>query len=152
MNAKENPISLTYHIKNKELHSLLPQGWAFFTKSPREFQLSLYSYQERNIEKVNLKNVQASQLFGLNKSNRATHSKLIKIFNEIPDEHWTPIVSLEKIDCNNLNKYNVNKLLINEIPKGEYIMLINKTTPWAWFSKSKYNNLMIESYAIMIIN
>ena len=150
LNVKENPISLIYRIENDKIFTFIPQGWAFFTKSPREFQLTIFKSSGKKLELINLKNVQKKYLFGLEKSNRVIHHKLLKVYNEIPNEHWTPIKEISKVDFNELNLYNVQ---IEELPYGNYLLIMDKTEPWAFHSKNEKNEFSIfDGYAISLIN
>jgi len=137
LNVHENPITTSYQLENEQYQSLFPQGWAFFTRSPKEFQLSLYEISEAKYVLIDLKNAQAKQYFGLNKSNRIVHHKLIQIAREIPNEHWVPYSErINNINIDSVNEYKL-KSHLKELPTGKYLIKTEKPLAWTWFSTLK---------------
>lgn len=71
-------------------NALVPQGWAFFTKSPRDPLLTAYEFDERG-EAYRIPEVTASDyrnLFGVNRRGRAIGTELALLLDLVPPDRW----------------------------------------------------------------
>ena len=69
ISVPNNVLSLNNSVlNNSKMNALIPEGWAFFTRSPREEQIYIYSYKD--LRKVSLKNTDMSQYLGIKRKNR----------------------------------------------------------------------------------
>jgi antimicrobial peptide system SdpA family protein len=72
------------------VNAVVPQGWAFFTKSPRDPILSAYEYDEHGqaYRIPELTNADYRNLFGVNRRGRAIGTELAMLLDLIPPERW----------------------------------------------------------------
>ena len=132
-----NPLSLSNKNRLK-ITSVIPEGWAFFTRNPREANVFLYRKQENKIVSVDVANSSPSMFWGLKRNVRAQGVELEIIFNSINDTNW--------LKCNDdinkcLNWDTIpaiqvqNTTLIHSLC-GELFLQKKEPVPWAW-SKSR---------------
>jgi len=138
--VENNPIKLNVNLENK-IFTFVPQGWAFFTRNPREAQIVLYKRNEFNkFEEIDQRHACIGNLFGLNRSASKIMSELQLIKNKTNDSlykntQWNyqnniyTDVSIKAVSVKNQMK--------NPILCGEYIVIFQKAVPWAW-CKSLY--------------
>jgi antimicrobial peptide system SdpA family protein len=137
VSMKENPITLTSNFDN-QIFTFLPQGWAFFTRNPREAQISIYEIKNGKLYDINQKHSSASNIFGLKRN-------ASKILSELQ----IAILKIKKEEFVNLN-WNYQSKIYDKIPQKihysknilnspllckEYLIIFQKPVPWAW-SKS----------------
>ena len=135
VSVSENPVRLKNHF-NFKMFSFIPQGWAFFTRSPREAQIILYEMQkDGNITKYPQKHSSYKNLFGLDR-------KASKVIAEIQG------LKLKLHDSLFINsKWRFQIVHGGEFPQkieeiqneihdpilcGEYLLVFQKPVPWAW--------------------
>lgn len=74
------------------VRTLLPQGWAFFTRSPRSPDLAVYALrpdgQVRDIARGAY--AEPRHAFGLDRSARAQATELAMLINGVPESSWQP--------------------------------------------------------------
>lgn len=138
VSVSENPVRLKNHF-NFKMFSFIPQGWAFFTRNPREAQIILYEIQKNgDITKYPQKHSSYKNIFGLDR-------KASKVIVEIQG------LKLKLHDSLFINsKWRFQIAREGELPQktveiqneiydpilcGEYLMIFQKPVPWAW-SKS----------------
>lgn len=133
-----NPIKLKIDLNNK-VFTFVPQGWAFFTRNPREAQIVLYKKTNKNkLEVINQRHSSYLNLFGLN---RKAAKMIIEVafLKEKTNDHlfqntrWNyqgNIYSKIPSKC-----YKIKNQLKDSYLKGEYVIVYQKPVPWAW-SKS----------------
>ena len=130
-----SPISVSNSTK-KHLQTTLPQGWAFFTRSPIEQSLNIYQINNKTYENINFKSGDLKFIFGANKSSRMQMVELGALLNVIPDSIWLQnkgtIKDLKIIDT--IPPFEiVNKSIFKSI-KGLIILEKTDPLPWAWCS------------------
>lgn len=115
---------------------LLPQGWAFFTRDPREPYVSLYQQQEQKWEQFNSTTVAGSEhLFGLDRSARTENYEIDVITSAIPPEEWAGCEEEPITYC--LPESPVPSMSVQAHGEGlRFCGVIAVTTqepvPWAW--------------------
>lgn len=138
VSVSENPVRLKNHF-NFKMFSFIPQGWAFFTRSPSEDQIILYGiHKGGDITKYPQKHSSYKNLFGLDR-------KASKVIAEIQG------LKLKLHDSLFINsKWRFQTVHGGELPQkieeiqneiydpilcGECLLVFQKPVPWAW-SKS----------------
>lgn len=132
---KDNPLKLKFSIDN-EIFTFVPQGWAFFTRNPREAQIIIYKVNElNNLEEINQRHSSYLNIVGLNRRASKIMSELQFIKNKINDSLFVN------------TKWNYQKSNFNKIPNtttevknqfkdpilcGEFVVVFQKAVPWAW--------------------
>ncbi|QTY27747.1 SdpA family antimicrobial peptide system protein [Flavobacterium sp. CS20] len=134
---ESNPIKLNIDLEHK-IFTFVPQGWAFFTRNPREAQIIIYKKENEQISEIAQRHSAYQNLFGLNRKASKIMSELQFIKNGLNDSLFDN------------TKWNYQEKIYNKIPTkpicvknqmeepilcGNYIIVFQKTIPWAW-SKS----------------
>lgn len=157
MNLGNNPLNTTRY-GYISYTSLLPEGWAFFTKNSREPVIHLYKYSEENIRLVNLRNLSGEFYFGLSRHNRILNIQLGNILSTILEDSINGF-ELNAYDENELGKifkkYKYNDISYNksQLPNfnGKYIVAIQQLLPWSLiYKKPNYKSTFIV-YPINIV-
>jgi antimicrobial peptide system SdpA family protein len=135
---RDNPVRLSYK-STTEIYSVFPQGWAFFTRDPKEDVLIVYDFQNDKEEAVNeTASLSLGNLLGINRKGRRISIELAAVVNKIPAKAWTKErkrMSIEKLKSLPLVD-TVENVLPNPILQGTYVIYRANRKPWAW-AKSK---------------
>ncbi|WP_228558196.1 SdpA family antimicrobial peptide system protein [Myxococcus sp. AB056] len=129
-----NPIHLPFE-KHFDMKLILPEGWAFFTRDPREDRTLPYlrTPEGQWVWASNAPNFQLQNAFGINRVSRAQSVELGILTNDA--------AALEQVACNEapstcLERAPVAKTLRNKSPRptmcGELGLVFQRTIPWAW--------------------
>lgn len=133
----QNPLSPD-KSKSVAISQILPQGWGFYSKDPREEYLNIYS--EDGETSAQWPNMSLSNLFGVNRFGRAQGTELGLIiaalketdFKECYKEIDDCIADMEKVEP-------IVKL--NSTPKktfcGIHYIAFQEPMPWAWSSSNE---------------
>jgi antimicrobial peptide system SdpA family protein len=134
-----NPFTPSTSIK-RTIMAIFPQGWSFFTKSPREEIFYVYTYDENDscrLTELDLNNSSKKNLFGIKRYARTSSAEIAYLVKKIPTEYWIRTKSgINSINTDSLkpvfilNNTNSRLLCANEI-----IIEKKEPIPWAW-SKS----------------
>ncbi len=133
--VRENPVKLNINLENK-LFTFVPQGWAFFTRNPREAQIVIYKKNSDNrFEEISQRHSSYQNIFGLNRTASKVMSELQFVKRQIND-------SLYKNTMWSYQRGLYSKVAMNAIPVqnqmkdpilcGEYVVVYQKAIPWAW--------------------
>lgn len=127
------------HLNNskKIVDALTPQGWAFFTRDPREAQVILYKIENNHIKKIPHLHSSAYNFLGLCRTSsiymheiQAIRTKLHN--NWFSDTYWNYQSNIYgKFPTNSYSLYNDTK---KPLLCGEYLLVFQKPVPWAWSS------------------
>lgn len=138
---ESNPVKYNNKIEN-QLFSFVPQGWAFFTRSPREAQITIYKKDKNanNFIIINQRHAHYSNLFGLIRRPSKLLGELQMIKRQIPKEHYVDTTfsyqTLKIIDdkelINSLSLETCENRFYGSDLCGEYIIVFQKPVPWAW--------------------
>ncbi len=135
--TKENTALKIFHSDAEKLvaRSLLPQGWAFFTKNPREAELYLYA-QDRlgSWKSYDLQIASPSKFFGLIRTNRRIYFDLGKVSQEIPDKAWADCTSRPE-NCFDSERELISLTAPESLAQlcGPVGLVVRKPVPWAWY-------------------
>ncbi len=120
-----NPISPT-PAERIEFLSVLPQGWAFFTKNPRGEVLYIYKETQNKWDLVNVPGASLKFGFGLNRKGRAIGPEAGSLLKLIPDSLWQPTnLSAGK-------PFKVVDSCANPSCIGHIRFVKTTLVPWAW--------------------
>jgi antimicrobial peptide system SdpA family protein len=127
--------------------STVPEGWAFFTKNPRDENIVIYKKSGASWRPVTNKTGDYLNFFGLKRTSRFENQEMGILLASLDTTNWVSIKGgLEK-----------NFLLFDTIPitqilnsshypyykEGEYILVQEGILPWVWFSTNP--NLKLDS-------
>ena len=80
-----NPVSIKSNYLEKAI-TLIPQGWAFFTRDPREAQVLIYEIGKNNaLTNLEQKHSSYKNLFGLSRKSSKIMIELQLIKNKLSD-------------------------------------------------------------------
>jgi len=135
-----------YRVANT-MRALLPEGWSFFTRSPREEMADVYKVDSNAVNKLTDCNAEPSNLFGISRKSRKVGMDISFLAN-IPHIKWENlsresdnIAFKDTFDC----KWDSR---ITTLKPGLYIISVYKPTPWAW--RNTYPVLQ-KSYKVAMI-
>ncbi|MEQ4304268.1 SdpA family antimicrobial peptide system protein [Plantactinospora sp. B6F1] len=121
--------------KAETVRSLLPQGWAFFTKSPRSRSAEVYQHEAdggwRNITAG--PRHRAGDLMGLDRLGRSQGTELALLLALAPKGDWR---ECERAPTACLSQSTVTRTLPNRSTHhsicGEVGVVLQDVLPWAW--------------------
>lgn len=129
-----NPTRAKADVR-KAVFTFLPQGWAFFTRSPREAQVVLYGVSDAELTPITHKHTSYSNFFGLSRRSTRIMYELQYFKQTIPDSAYIN------------TEWNYQRDLYGDIPQesvviendyqdpvlcGEYLLVFQEQVPWAW--------------------
>lgn len=131
----DNPVRLENTVK-QEIYKLAPQGWAFFTKSPKEETIQLYEKRGNQIIHLNgTSSLLLQDLLGVRRNKRKLNGELTEIAKRVHKKHWTTfnrIASLDSLKILLISDTIRNNTYDTMLIAGEKIICVTKPTPWAW--------------------
>ncbi|VAW14377.1 hypothetical protein MNBD_BACTEROID03-708 [hydrothermal vent metagenome] len=119
----------------------VPQGWAFFTRSPREAQVILYEFHDDDsLIKYPQKHSSYKNIFGLDRKISKVLTEIQALKFQIPDTlytnyQWNYQTTEHSKLKRPLNVCKVKNGIYQPILCGDYLLVFQKPIPWAW-SKS----------------
>lgn len=128
----DSPLRATYRTRRAML-ALFPQGWAFFTRDPRESLDRLYR-PGTPPEPLLYANSSARSLFGLSRRARAKNVELAALLLHAPSEEWHDCLDslprcLEQLPGDAAAVTNTS--LTQQIC-GPVVVERQPPVPWAW--------------------
>lgn len=126
------------------IFNLSPQGWSFFTKSPRYNRLQVYKVvNDSTLERVTYQNFSSQNLYGFNRQGRQI---LNEAFNSLEsvfgiDTLWYSTKEDKSKVLNSLKRsFVVNNKYKKPFLCGDYVFEMYEPIPWAWSSNKNYKN------------
>ncbi len=137
----ENPLTPGFATK-KIFKSVMPQGWGFFTRNPRENQLFLFRVVDNSLELVNnSENSLSHNLYGLRRIHSAIGIEFGVLLNRVKDSDW--------IECDSSiyscvqNEVIPSVIIKNMNPEpilcGDFVVVEQEVVPWVWYNSSNIN-------------
>lgn len=135
VNMPHNPLSASMNI-SANMGSVLPEGWAFFTRNPREDKHWMYQKSEEGYQQVIRPISSPQNYFGFSRKGRAVGTELGAIMQKV--QHETMYFCEDKIDaCYNWDTIPSIKVLNSAYAPafcGVYLLAQKPLVPWAWSS------------------
>lgn len=136
----DNPVSLNYSNVQR-IHDFIPQGWAFFTRNPREDVVKLYKIENSRLVYVNnTSSLSFEDLFGIKRHKRHISAELSDIIiniNKTKEWHeFRNTVFLQAVNTIQTSDTIVNKFKKKLLTSGEYVIYSSRRMPWAWESSA----------------
>lgn len=128
-----------YSLK-RNVNFILPQGWGFFTRNPREAILEIYEIKKNDngMVKILTKNTSWKNWFGLSRNNRFIGYEMSKLIGHIPKEAWINGVGFVE---NNIpdTTFSIESKHSFKIfkPQTDYLIYQFKPIPIAWASQDQ---------------
>jgi antimicrobial peptide system SdpA family protein len=148
-----NAINLKYRAFHKNFSNVIfPEGWAFFTRNPRENKIYIYRIlPNKGLQEVSMKNFEAGVFFGIDRKNRVMYAKIANIIDDVKPEYWNDFSLIEnKITKNEIDRLSVLNIKVKgPMIYGDFVIMIKKTTPFAWYCGTK-NKIKTDSRLIIL--
>ena len=144
-----NPISLSFDSKMNIL-SVVPEGWGFFTRNPREPSVHAYKRNENRLTLVNKPMSDPDYWFGLSRKSRKINMELMGKIRSIPDSVWQQ-GRPDVMDTSCDSVYKMSRRNLKPLLLGEYLVIRQNRLPWAW-AGGRQMPLMPYQKVLLIIN
>ena len=131
-----NPVTLPAEDR-MATRTILPEGWGFFTRDPREERILPFHKSEGGdwVSASLAPHARPSNGFGLDRMSRAQGIELGLLLENLAESAWSPC-SERPAAC--LEKTSALTPLKNESPRptlcGHVGLALQKPVPWAWAS------------------
>jgi len=121
----------------------IPEGWAFFTRDPREADLYVFTRQPNGWVNASLGPIaKPSNIFGLNRATRHQGVESSLLIGRLQKSTWRDC-SVEPLEC--LDSAPVQATVSNQSSQrtlcGSVGFVLQKPVPWAW-SRSRRKTIM----------
>ncbi|WP_226360941.1 SdpA family antimicrobial peptide system protein [Pseudonocardia sp. ICBG1142] len=137
------------------VRSLLPQGWGFFTKNPREPALSIYAQRSGSWRVISEgSNASPKRAYGLDRTARTEQYEIEDLLKQSEKMPWTGCsVGDDLGSCltNSDKKHHQPVSLASEHPRfcGNIALVTTDPVPWAWanhlFTQPSHYKLLTSS-------
>lgn len=115
------------------LNHLAPQGWAFFTKSPRGESIRLFERTPAGVSDASSYPLSDPQnWFGLDRLPRAQGTEYGTLLASQPDDHWTDCTDFDACTDPSIPSHPVDNPVPSPTYCGDVYAIGYGTTPWAW--------------------
>lgn len=148
-----NPIQNKLDSK-RIVYSIVPQGWAFFTRNPREAQVLLYEIKDNKPQKINHLHSSGCNLMGLNRRSSVYISEIQLVRAELSDSLFSDTewnYQNSSLGYIPEKQYIVRNKVSNPLLCGEYLLVLQQPIPWAWSSKIKTMKMPAKIIRIKLI-
>lgn len=132
-----NPLNIAGKI-DSSIFRFVPQGWAFFTRNPREAQVILYEVSsEKHLVKYPQKHSSSENLFGINRKSSKLLTEIQVLKANVPDSifsniKWNYQINYISKEIDSLKPFKVRNEVYMPVLCGNYLLIFQKTIPWAW--------------------
>ena len=119
--------------------TVLPEGWGFFTRSPREEGVYAYGRAEDGWSELTFGATSARNWFGLLRASRVQGVELGGISGVVPEESWTEHRDPfhPTADLGSIPMLDVSNTAIAQTMCGEVLLERRRPIPWAWSGSGK---------------
>lgn len=124
-----------------EVSLFMPEGWAFFTRNPREPNLYVYSVKNEKYKLINHLNSSFENYFGFSRGSRVMSIEMGKILEKIKPSSWKPT-------SNELKTIYIENKAFNPSIKGLFLIELREKTPWTWIKS--YDSIKMPSKYVRV--
>jgi antimicrobial peptide system SdpA family protein len=127
------------YTHRRSLHTLIPEGWAFFTRNPREDKLVGFRYSESGIlEAVEQRSMaDPGFLWGIRRTKRAQQVELAVLATAVEGDYWIQCTGpIEECIARRELPLRSVELTNPRHPSsvcGEIYLVLQPPLPWAWW-------------------
>jgi antimicrobial peptide system SdpA family protein len=135
-----SPFTLRANVKGYS-RNLIPEGWAFFTRNPREEMPDIYSYNR--VDKTYSSHItpcaSSTFLFGLARECRMIGGELGTLMGKVDDSLWLDGNHLESSTSfdEGIESVRITNDFANATFLGDYYLVKRQRIPWAWSKKHR---------------
>jgi len=131
--AGESPVEPGLATRRIQL-SLVPEGWAFFTRDPREPRAVVYQLAASRLIQLTFPNTSRRNLFGLSRAARAFDAELQALLTPVLASTWAdcrgdPAVCVSASTSRplELTNWSTTRYIC-----GDVVVVRSAPIPWAW--------------------
>lgn len=129
-----NAADLRRPVHRRGVEFALPQGWAFFTRDPREARR--FAYQKKAdhwVMALMLPHSRAGNMFGLNRQGRAHAGEMERIMGLVGPNQWTACRGTVAACADSTGRpQRVDNPTSHPTLCGELLLMERPPVPWAW--------------------
>ncbi|MGD1894532.1 MAG: SdpA family antimicrobial peptide system protein [Cyclobacteriaceae bacterium] len=146
-----SPISASARV-TANTQMIMPEGWAFFTRNPREKDLLIYRKVNGQWESnPHWPIANPINLFGISRVPRAQSSEAAMLLKKLPDEKWTACKDdlLKCLHCDTLEVTILETAVPKPLLQDTLAFAMQEPVPWAW-GKS-YDKINKPSHFVKVV-
>lgn len=115
------------------LLTVMPQGWAFFTRDPREPTPVLYAHGSSGWTEVSLKHTSRTNAYGFRRIARIHGQELAALLSQVPAEAWTEVAAgSDPVRVHVLEHHFVQNPARRPDLCSSLLVVVREPVPWAW--------------------
>ena len=113
--------------------AIAPQGWGFFTRSPKDDNVDIYLLKNSAVKLVSYPNASYRNYFGGSRKSRTIGMEISVILGKLKTVPWdtvtvnTPVLDTTKV------VHHIDSKWLFYLSKGEYLLVKKPIVPWAWY-------------------
>jgi antimicrobial peptide system SdpA family protein len=130
--------------QSASLFNIIPQGWGFFTRNPREEQTILYTIQDTSSVLFTKTISSIDNSFGASRKLRCYNVEVGTLISKINDSSWVEEKGGNLVFDTNLQTDTVKNNFYPCSIRGDFFFVKQERIPWAW---GKSNIIMPYKYA-----
>ncbi|MDM5336501.1 SdpA family antimicrobial peptide system protein [Fictibacillus enclensis] len=116
--------------------SILPQGWGFFSKSPRDSLLGMHTANAESLD-VLFPTMRMENALGLYRKGRSQGVEMGALSMQISKKDWKKCKNNSLEECESLaKKITLNNKAPSPLLCGEYFFTKEEIVPWSYFKYS----------------
>jgi len=150
-----NPIS-GYITNERSIKSIIPEGWGFFTKSPRDEALYTFILKSNVwIPYSGQNNSNAFNFFGINRNAREKGILYSTLLKQLNGSDWA---SYKNVGLRQFNNIHLKTVIVNnstddlEFCSQTLLLVQTSTIPWAWSNSVNGTNGIVAHVAKIYVN
>ncbi|MEB7399869.1 SdpA family antimicrobial peptide system protein [Staphylococcus epidermidis] len=135
-----NPIKDKTQVINASVFRVLPQGWAFYSRSPRDNTYRVINTKTGE-RATQFPNASPNNYFGLSRYGRSQGVEVGRLISKINEKKWKDTTGNPIKFGRKMKKIKVVNDQLNPKVKGDIIIYYSDPIPWNWaktFSKNNY--------------
>jgi antimicrobial peptide system SdpA family protein len=124
--------------------SLIPQGWGFFTKSPRDPEMHVATLRAHDLHELNLtSSFQPRYAFGFNRLARAQGLEIDALIAELPASSRWQDCQAASVDCARVMPVQARIVNRSRFPTlcGDLVLFERRPIPWAYRNRKLSVNM-----------
>ncbi len=148
----DSPMRLSMNDR-ASLLTVLPEGWGFFTRSPREDGVFAHGRAAETWQPLNFTATSTRNGFGFLRASRVQGVELSALTGGLKDESWTshPDPFAPNADLSAIQRIEVTNTAVLKTMCGEVLLERRLPVPWAW-SRSTRPIHMPAQYVLLVVD
>lgn len=129
-----NPFTNKIEPKERQfIKTMLPEGFSFFTKNPREPYFRVYKIiSGDSLNYMEMNPFSLTNLGGLIRRNKVVYVQLGGILEQLKGIKWATHRGVNDLPLHNLKLIKVENESDTPLVCGKYLLEFRKPVPWAW--------------------